>query len=46
VACMQPDNIRPAANIPKVTFSDDMMHFQSKASVRAPTLRAKTPRFH
>src|SRR6266702_2213714 len=27
---MQPDNIRPAAKIPKVAFSDDIVHFQSK----------------
>src|SRR5918911_5370302 len=30
VACMQPDNIRPAAKIPNLTFSDDMVWFQSK----------------
>jgi len=38
---MQPDNISPAARIPKVIFSDDMMHFQSKTCVRAPILRPK-----
>src|SRR6266568_1977611 len=27
---MQPDNIRPPARIPKLTFSDDIVHFQSK----------------
>src|SRR5882757_7817877 len=27
---MQPDNARPAASSPKITFSDDMAHFQSK----------------
>ena len=27
---MQPDNIRPAARIPNITFSDDIVHFQSK----------------
>jgi hypothetical protein len=26
---MQPDSIRPAAKIPSVTFSDDMIWFQS-----------------
>jgi hypothetical protein len=24
---MQPDNARPAASSPKITFSDDMAHF-------------------
>src|SRR6185295_3275588 len=27
---MQPDNARPTANNPKITFSDDMAYFQSK----------------
>src|SRR5206468_6937109 len=29
VACMQPDSIRPAAKTPSITFSDDMIWFQS-----------------
>ena len=40
--CLQPDNIRPAARIPNITFSDDMVHFQSKApAFAAPILRLK-----
>src|SRR3954454_701910 len=31
---MQPDNARPAASSPRITFSDDMAHFQSK--IRRP----------
>src|SRR5215216_6038733 len=27
---MQPDNARPAASSPRITFSDDMAYFQSK----------------
>src|SRR5205085_6667150 len=27
---MQPDSIRPASSMPKLTFSDDISHFQSK----------------
>src|SRR5882672_61671 len=38
VACMQPDSIRPAARIPSFAFSDDIVHFQSKASREAPLL--------
>src|SRR5882672_6633344 len=38
VACMQPDSIRPAARIPSFAFSDDIVHFQSKASRGAPVL--------
>ena len=28
---MQPDNIRPAARIPKITFSDDMFSSNRKS---------------
>src|SRR5437660_12005437 len=51
---MQPDNARPAASNPRITFSDDMVHFQSKvlrsqqqscapnATIPLITLSAKT----
>ena len=43
---MQPDSIRPAARIPNVTFSDDIVHFQSKClAFAAPILRRKRHNF-
>jgi hypothetical protein len=39
---MQPDNIRPAARIPSLTFSDAIVHFQSrKLCVRSTNSRRK-----
>ncbi|MBR0870765.1 hypothetical protein JQ633_10375 [Bradyrhizobium tropiciagri] len=39
---MQPDNIRPAARTPKITFSDDMIYIPiENLRPKAPILRPK-----
>jgi hypothetical protein len=43
---MQPDNARPAASSPKITFNDDMAHFQSKVWRSQANLAPETRRFH
>jgi hypothetical protein len=43
---MQPDSISPAARIPNFTFSDDIVHFQSKALRSRVNPAPETPRFH